>query len=133
MALLQLLARALERRQHLAAAAGGHGNRVHHPKQPAHAFDLVVRLVDHEADESLDARSHEEAVDMRDVIADEQRRPARRHVLLTFDANPVDGVREEPQAESDGELGHDAQHIEARHEREHAEREKDGVSAHRQQ
>ena len=75
---------------------------------------LVVRLVDQEADEALDARADQRAVDVRQVVADEQRRAARRHVLLAVDADPVDRVREQPEAEAHEELRHDAEHVDAR-------------------
>ena len=65
---------------------------------------LVIRAVDQEADESLHARADEKAVDVRQVIAHEQRRSARRHVLLADDADAVDRVRQQPQAEADEEL-----------------------------
>jgi hypothetical protein len=58
----------------LAAAADRDG--VQHLQQRVHRPVLVVRLVDEEPHEPLDARADQRAVDVRQVVADEQRRAA---------------------------------------------------------
>ena len=78
------------------------------PQQRVERPVLVVRLVDQEADEPLHAGADQHAVDVRQVVADEQRRSARRHVLLAHDADAIDRVRQQPEAEADQELRHDA-------------------------
>ena len=70
------------------------------------------------------------AVHVRQVVAHEQRRTADGHVLLSDDADPVDRVREQPQAEAHQEFRHDAQHVDAGHERQHAEDEDDPIGRH---
>src|SRR5262249_47328828 len=48
-------------------------------------------------------------------------RPSKWNVLLADDPDPVNGVREQPQAEADEELGHDRQDVHARDQGENAE------------
>ena len=88
---------------------------------------VVVRPIDEKANESLHARSDEQTVNVREVVAHQERRSPKRHVLLTDDSNPVDGVREQPQTESHQELWNDAEHIEAGQQRHDAEHDEDPI------
>ena len=76
-AVLQLL-RARARSRATASRPPPTGIALQHLQQRVHRPVLVVRLVDEEADEPLDARADQRAVDVREVVADEQRGSARR-------------------------------------------------------
>ena len=104
-AVLQLFACALERFDHFLPIAAGDGDRFHQAHQRVEHRHLVIRPVDHEPDESLHAGADQQAVDVRHVIAHEQRRAAERHVFLADDADAVERVGEHPQREPDQEVG----------------------------
>ncbi len=112
MTVLERLTRLFERRHHV-LAAGGDRNRFHQLQEVVERPVLVVRAVDEEANESLHAGADKQTVHVREVIADEQRGTAKRHVLLADDADAIDRVRQQPQAEADQELGHDREDVHA--------------------
>ena len=108
-ALSELVTGRGERRHDVPRSGGADRDRLHRAHQPVNRPQLVIRLVDHEPDEPLDASRRRAAPSTkRQVIADEQRRAARRHVLLADDPDAVERVREEPETEADQELRNDA-------------------------
>ena len=88
---------------------------------------LVIRLVNKEPDEALDAGADERAVDVRQMVADEQRAAARGHVFLADDADAVERMRHQPERETNEEFWNDAEHVHAGGEREDAEDEDDAI------
>src|SRR5262249_37415802 len=124
--LLELVPGAFEGLDDLAPPASNR-NRVHPPEQPFEPGLLVVGAVDDEPDESLHARAHEQSVDVRHVVAHEERRAAERYVFLADDSDPVQRVRQEPETESDQEFWDEREDVHARHECEEAEDQDDAV------
>jgi hypothetical protein len=101
-------------------ASGRDRNRVHAREQRVQARLAVVRRVDHEPHEALDARADQRAVDHRHVVGDDQRRSVGRDVRLADDADAVDRVRQHPQHEADEEVGQLREDVDVRDQRESA-------------
>jgi hypothetical protein len=62
---------------------------------------FVVRLVDHEPDESLDTGPDQQTVHQGNVVTDQEGRSFEGNVLLAHDLDTVNGMGEEPERKAD--------------------------------
>src|SRR5258706_13986444 len=88
-ALVELVARAVERFDDIAAIVRRDGDRAHQAKKPIERFEIIVVAVQHEADEARHAGADQQRVDERNVVADEQRRAALWNIFLADNLNAI--------------------------------------------
>jgi hypothetical protein len=100
----ELGARLLEGGGDALRVLAGDRDRLHQAEQPGEAAHVVVAAMHQEAHEALGRGADQQPVDEGEVIAHEQRRPARRQVLRTDQADAIDAVGEQPQGEADDEF-----------------------------
>ena len=79
----------------------GNRNRLHQAKQPAQGFDLINWAIDKETDEAGHTGPYEEAVNVGDMIADEQRWPLRRDMFPTHHTDAIESMRQHPTEQAD--------------------------------
>ena len=93
-----------ERFEHLFGTPALDWDRFHQAQEPVDRLHLVIRSVDQETDEPLDAGPYQQSIDERYVVADQQGWPAEGDVFLPHDANSVHGVCEHPQGEANEKI-----------------------------
>ena len=76
-------------------------NRLHQAKQPVQGFALINGAIDQETDEAGHTGPYEEAIDVRDMIADEQGRPLHRGMFPPHHADAIQCMRQHPADQAD--------------------------------